>query len=348
MQSTMNRKLLKGLHLQHFQHPADAVAQRELVQNVAHLKPEAQSIIANYEAYLYARQISSSLLVNADQLPELHLLIEEACDILDVRQPLLFVENDSAINAWASGSKVTFVTLTSGLVEKLNRDEILAVIGHELGHIKGQHMYYRALAENAQNILAVQAGTAAELEASGFWLTSVIGMMEGAAVSDTAVKLANALFDWSRAAELTADRASLLVTQDLDTTINVMAKLASGLNRKFNQQAFMKQAEYFRTFGATSGDFYRQMVINQDTHPLVVLRAEELRGWATSKIYKDLTNPQQESAETRFVCGNCSQEIVAPISLGGQTVQCPTCGAEIVVPGVAAPPVIQESPPEIP
>jgi len=342
------KKRLNGLQLAHFQHPADAAAQSALVQSVAHLKPEAQSIIANYEAYLYARHISSSLLVNDHQLPELHVLLKEACEILDVRLPMLFVENNSAINAWASGSRVTFVALTSGLVEKLNHDEMLAVIGHEIGHIKGQHMYYRALAENAQNILAVQAGTAAGLEASGFWLTSAIGMLQGAAVIDTATKLAGSLFEWSRWAELTADRASILVTQDLDVTINVMAKLASGLDRRFNQQAFLKQAEYFRTFGAASGDYYRQMVINQDTHPLVVLRAEELRDWAASDAYEDLTIPQQELAEIRFVCRGCSQEIVAPVSLGGQALQCPTCGGDITVPGVATPPIIRGSPPPLP
>jgi hypothetical protein len=62
----MKRKPVSGLQLAHFQHPADVDAQRVLLQNVAHLKPEAQSIIANYEAYLYARHISSSLLVNDD------------------------------------------------------------------------------------------------------------------------------------------------------------------------------------------------------------------------------------------------------------------------------------------
>jgi Zn-dependent protease with chaperone function len=334
----MSRKLLNGLHLTHFQHPADVAAQGALVQCAANLRPEVQTIIANYEAYLYARQISSSLLVHEDQLPELHLLLKEACEILDVPLPLLFVENNSVINAWTSGSRVTLVALTSGLVEKFNQDETLAVIGHELGHIKGRHMYFRALAENAQNVLAVQAGAADALAASGYWLTTIIGAVGGAAVSNAAARLEGSLFEWSRAAEFTADRASLLVTQDLDVTINVMAKLASGLNRQFNQQAFMKQAESFRTFGAATGDYYRQMVVRQDTHPLIVLRAEELRNWSRTYAYRDLTNPQQESPEIRFFC-RCNQPIVAPISLGGQTVQCPSCGANISVPGVGVPPI---------
>lgn len=337
----MNRKLLGGLDLTHFQHPSDLAAQNSLVQCAACLSPQAQTIIANYEAYLYARHISSSLLVSEDQLPELHALLMEACHILDVRPPLLFVENDSVINAWASGSKVTFVALTSGLVEKFAQDEILAVVGHELRHIKAQHMYYRALAENARQILATVAAGAEALANGGFWLTAIVGAVGSTAVSNTAARLANSLFEWSRAAEFTADRASLLTTQDLDVTINVMAKLASGLNRQFNQQAFMRQAEYFRTFGAASGDYYRQMVINQDTHPLVVLRAEELRNWAVTHTYKDLTNPQQESPEIRFVCRGCCQEVVAPITLGGRIVQCPTCGGNITVPGHSIPPVLQ-------
>jgi Zn-dependent protease with chaperone function/DNA-directed RNA polymerase subunit RPC12/RpoP len=312
-----------------------------LMQSVAHLKPEAQSVIANWEAYLYARHISSSLLVGEDQLSELYGLLKEACQVLDLPVPLLFVENSSAINAWASGSKLTFMALTSGLVEKFDQDETLAVIGHELGHIKGQHMYCKAVAENAQTILAVQAEAAAALESTGFWLTSILGAVQGAAVSGAATKLANALFQWSRVAEFTADRASLLVTQDLDVTINVMAKLASGLNRRFNQQAFMKQAEYFRTFGAASGDYYRQMVIHQDTHPLLVLRAEELRNWAGTDAYMDLTNPRVKSAEIRLVCGGCGQGFVVPISLSGQNVHCPACGIYITVPGVAAPPIME-------
>jgi len=343
----MNRKLLKGIQLEHFQHPSDQTTQVALVQCAVHLKPEVQSLIANYESYLYARQISSSLWVNGDQLPDLYSLLEEACEILDMNLPLLFVENDSTINAWASGRDITFVTLTSALVEKFNRDEILAVIGHELGHIKGQHMYYNALAQNAQNILTVQAGQAAALEYSDFWLTSLIGTFQAESVMGAAAKLGNALFEWSRSAEFTADRAALLVSQDLDVTINVMAKLASGLNRNFNQKSFLKQAERFREFGAASGDFYRQMVVNQDSHPLIVLRAEELRRWASSNGYKDLTNPNQESAETRFLCARCGQEIVAPISLGGQTAQCPTCGEDLVIPGIGVPPIVQRTPPRI-
>ena len=47
---------------------------------------------------------------------------------------------DDEINAFVTGAKGKTVFVTRGALENLGRDELLAIIAHELGHVKGRHM----------------------------------------------------------------------------------------------------------------------------------------------------------------------------------------------------------------
>ncbi len=41
---------------------------------------------------------------------------------------------------------------------------------------------------------------------------------------------------------------------------------------------------------------------------------------------------ESEDGFTAFICHSCHQEIEAPVDIVGQTVECPACGAQLVVP----------------
>jgi len=41
---------------------------------------------------------------------------------------------------------------------------------------------------------------------------------------------------------------------------------------------------------------------------------------------------ETENGFTAFICHTCHQEIEAPVETAGQTVECPACGAQLVVP----------------
>lgn len=69
--------------------------------------------------------------------PELYNILENLCISRGLPMPKLEIIEDSALNAFASGlTEDSFtITVTRGLMQKLDRDEMEAVIGHELTHI---------------------------------------------------------------------------------------------------------------------------------------------------------------------------------------------------------------------
>ncbi len=69
------------------------------------------------------------------------------------KMPDIYIIDDPALNAFATGRDInhTSVAITSGLLEKLNRDELQGVIAHELAHIKNRDVLLMV-------ILAVMVG----------------------------------------------------------------------------------------------------------------------------------------------------------------------------------------------
>lgn len=67
-------------------------------------------------------------------------LTENLCMSIGMKMPMLRIIESSALNAFASGinEKTYTVTLTRGLVEKLNDEELEGVIAHELMHIRNK------------------------------------------------------------------------------------------------------------------------------------------------------------------------------------------------------------------
>jgi heat shock protein HtpX len=67
-------------------------------------------------------------------------LVENLCISTGMTTPKIFVINDDSLNAFASGiDQRTFsISLSKGIIEKLNDEELEAVIAHELTHIKNR------------------------------------------------------------------------------------------------------------------------------------------------------------------------------------------------------------------
>ncbi|HEY6170326.1 MAG TPA: M48 family metallopeptidase [Verrucomicrobiae bacterium] len=67
-------------------------------------------------------------------------ILEELCLASGLPQPPLYVEPDDAINAFAAGRdpKHAVVCVTTGLIEKLDRNEVAGVLAHELAHIRNR------------------------------------------------------------------------------------------------------------------------------------------------------------------------------------------------------------------
>lgn len=74
---------------------------------------------------------------DAHREPELYRLVENLCISCGLATPKLYIIETEAMNAYASGidDRTYAITVTRGLLKQLNREELEAVLGHELTHI---------------------------------------------------------------------------------------------------------------------------------------------------------------------------------------------------------------------
>ena len=269
-----SKVVLQGIRSDQFRHPFDLEATQALRQ-----VPGFDLIIRNLlgsvaERFFYLDNISSSIAVGETQLPHLHRLLTEACQVLDLDVPQLYVRQNPQPNAYtfAIRGQQPFIMLHTSLVDLLSPEEIQAVIAHELGHLKCEHGVYLTLA----NLILLASGELLPL---------------GAALAQS---LQAQLMQWVRCAEFTCDRAALLVAQDHRTVASVLMKLTGGsatLASQLNLEAFLDQARSYDSVSTDElGTLLKEAQVSQLTHPLPVLRAREIERWSASQDYQKLLN----------------------------------------------------------
>ncbi|WP_071590627.1 M48 family metallopeptidase [Gloeocapsa sp. PCC 73106] len=270
---------LIGLKADDFRHPMDLQATTALKQ-LPGLDLAVRGLLGNLaEQFFYLNNIASSILVSERQLPHLHKLLLEACQILDLEPPELYVQQNPVPNAYtfAMRGKQPFMVLHTSLIEMLTPEEIQAVMAHELGHLKCEHGVYLTLV----NIMVLAAGL----------LPDWGGML--------AQSLQVQMLEWLRCAEFSCDRAALLATQKPEVVMSVLMKLAGGspsLAPQLNLDAFIDQARaYDAVDNSELGQMLKSAQIAQLTHPLPVLRAREIDRWSSSGAYQDLLSKSKIS-----------------------------------------------------
>jgi hypothetical protein len=153
---TIDRVPLLGLKADQFRHPLDLEATLAFKQ-LPGWDWVVRSILGSVaEQALYLDNIGAGLLVGKQQLPNLHHLLVEACQILDMVPPQLYIRQNPTPNAYtlAIRGKQPFIVLHTSLIDLLTPEELQAVIAHELGHLKCDHGVYLTLA----NIMVLAAG----------------------------------------------------------------------------------------------------------------------------------------------------------------------------------------------
>ena len=263
---------LIGLKADFFRHPLDLQATNALKQLPGLDLIVRQLIGPIGEQFFLMENIASSVLIGEKQLPELYELFLNACKVLDLEPPQLYIRQHPVPNAYtfAMRGKKPFIVVHTSLIELLTPEEVQAVIGHELGHLKCEHGVYLTLA----NLIVLAAGQ-----------MSTWGAIIARGLQDR-------LLEWMRCAEFTCDRAALLATQDPKVVISVLMKLAGGsptLAPKLNVDAFLAQARAYDDVSNTElGEILREAQTGQLSHPVPVLRAREIDKWASSQNYQSL------------------------------------------------------------
>jgi heat shock protein HtpX len=106
------------------------------------------SLIAYFQGDSILLGMAKAKKIGPDDAPRLYNVVEEMKIASGLeKMPDIYIIDDPALNAFATGrdpSKAS-VAITSGLLQKLNRDELQGVIGHEIAHIKNRDVLLMAI-----------------------------------------------------------------------------------------------------------------------------------------------------------------------------------------------------------
>lgn len=277
-------------------HPLDSQALRTL-QMIPGIDPILKKFLeVTGESILRIIFSANGVRVTERQCPDLNAKLEVVCSTLGVEKPELYLSVTNPLggggglgfNAFTSGVEKPFIVVFSPLIERLDDTEVLAVLAHEVGHIHCNHLLYKVAAE----LLFMVANTALESAPIPPGLISLITLPVRAA-----------LMTWYQKAELSCDRAALLVTQDSKALVNVMMKLAGGsMTSKVNYEEFINQAREFdkSTQSSFIDSFWTSILASGRTHPFPVWRVSEILKWTEDpegyeRVLK-LGQPQQTQA----------------------------------------------------
>lgn len=269
-----------GISSEAFKHPLDRQAEQAL-RSV----PGFDLVARKFVEFLYERPqlvylMGNSIKVGPRQYSTLYRLFRECVQDLDIHpEPTLFVEQNRQVNSYSLGQEHPYVVVNTGLLDLLSEAEIRTVLAHELGHIKCGHT------------ILIQMGIWA-LNAASMLSEVTLGL--GNLISSG---LIFAFYEWRRKAELSADRAALLVMDDLNIVLQTMMKIAGGSSQYGHEcslNEFIRQSESYQELDQDGlNQIYKFLLYNGGqgsmlTHPFPVDRVRYLREWATSEEYRQI------------------------------------------------------------
>lgn len=240
--------------------------------------------------------MAEKIRLGPNQLPRLYKLLPPICAKLGVPEPNFYLEMDPAPNAFAFGDTITSVTVTSGLLDMLEEDELAAIVAHEVGHIACRHMLYRTM-----TMLLMRGG-------SGVF---------GSALSLVSKPLAYALFYWFRRSEFSADRAAAFAMGGAQPVVDTMIRLSGGgksLTAEVDVGEYVRQVEEYERFAS---DTWERLLLNANTmtrsHPLNAVRAREVIRWCEGDEFRRLLAAGSVAALAGGpgTCGTCGKPAAA-------------------------------------
>ncbi len=298
---------LTGISSKAYEHPADRAATAAL-GSIPYLDTAVRKLIEiGYERALRQSLLGASVRLGDDQLPDVWLAHSRAFSTLDIETvPALYMSAAPFANAMTIGAGRPIVVIQSEMVRLLDPQRLRAVFAHEAGHVLSDHVLYRT----ALTILL----------AIGSSIRLPIGLLPVRA----------ALLEWSRATELSCDRAAALVTRDPLVVCRVLMTLAAGAEaERLDLDAFMRQAADHQDKGSGLDRLSRLTVDLGLTHPLPVKRVRELMAWVREGHYDRIVDgdyqrrgePLRPRAEAADAAAHYAERFAGFFKDAGQTVQ---------------------------
>jgi len=264
-----SRKTFKDISPRAFEHEADRAALASLRKMTGFDTFLKKIVGAIGEKRMRLLFLANAIRINERQRTDLYNTFVEALEILDLPEiPELYIIQSPGLNAMAIGIEKPFVVVNSAMVESCSKEELRCVLGHEAGHILSGHALYRTML---------------------FVLLRVMNGVLPRALFMMTLPILIALQEWSRKSELSADRAGLLVSQDIDVSYRVCMKLAGGGDIKnYSLEEFENQAKEYNEEGTITDNLFKFLNLIWVSHPFPVLRIVELKKWYKSRNYEKI------------------------------------------------------------
>jgi len=217
-------------------------------------------------------------IVTPEEAPQLHGAIDRLCALADMPKPRVAIADVDLPNAFATGRnpKNAVVCVTTGIMRRLDDDELEGVLSHELSHVAHRDVAVMTIA----SFLGVLAGLITR-----FGLYGGLGRnrdQNAALVVLTIVAVSIAVYAisflltraLSRYRELAADRAGAMLTGRPSTLASALTKISGDIARIPSRD--LRQAQAFNAFffaPALSGKSVSSLF---STHPSLETRLDRL------------------------------------------------------------------------
>jgi heat shock protein HtpX len=219
--------------------------------------------------------------VSPQEAPELHGMVERLCALADMPKPRVGVADTDLPNAFATGRSPdrSVVVVTTGILRRLDAEELEGVLAHELSHVAHRDVLVMTVASSA-GIVAGMLTRGAQYGAwfgggrrnnNGgvpIWLVVLVVSLVTYAISFLLLKLL------SRYRELSADRSGAYLTMKPQALASALQKLTGEMNQIPDRdlRAAQPMNAFFFT-PAVSGVSLRTLT---STHPSLEQRLEQL------------------------------------------------------------------------
>ena len=178
--------------------------------------------------------------VDRNEEPVLYHVVEDMAMVAQIPMPRVYVIDDQGLNAFATGSNPqnAAVVATSGLLEIMNREELEAVIGHEVSHIRNLDIRISTIAvalASAITLLSSMAGRmmwwggasrsrrSNDRDGGGLEVIMLVVSLLAIVLAPLAATLVQLAI--SRQREFLADASSVELTRNPQGMINALLKL---------------------------------------------------------------------------------------------------------------------------
>jgi heat shock protein HtpX len=224
--------------------------------------------------------------VTPNEAPELHGMIDRLCALADMPKPRVAITDTDMPNAFATGRSPnhSVVCVTTGIMRRLDADELEGVLSHELSHVAHRDVLVMTIA----GFLGVAAGLVmrwgmffgggrdrnSQVPFLVIWLGSIV-------VYFISFLLTRVL---SRYRELCADRAGAYLTGKPSALASALTKISGEMARIPNKD--LREAQAFNAFFFAPAFSRDSVGALFSTHPPLEQRLEQL-----AKISADLSRP---------------------------------------------------------